>query len=327
VTTETTQTDRRAKKLRQIKLLLDKANATQYDEEADIFRARAEELMQQYRIDEWELAQAAPEVGSRPVWRTIFICEEGNPVYNTYVSLFFTVLRHAKCKGVYRYGKTDGQYGWVAEAVGFSEDLDYADALYTGLAVYLNSKVAPKVEPSRSRPENVHALKEAGMTWKDIFRALDLPFEDAYGQPTPERSQVYGEYQRWCKQHNKQPVKSNPKVYLRSFADAFWMRIYHRLQDIRDQQEQKFRNEIIGEKYALALADRSVHVDAAFEEKYPPHKIETTSSVSKSSNRRPAKYREKAVDHDAMNRGDLAARGADLGEGGALEQSKKELGR
>jgi hypothetical protein len=47
--------ERRAKKLAQVRMLLAKADSTKFPDEADTFRAKADELMAQYAIEAFEV--------------------------------------------------------------------------------------------------------------------------------------------------------------------------------------------------------------------------------------------------------------------------------
>lgn len=242
--------------LRKVHALLSKAESSPFSEEAQTFREKADQMMVSYQIQEFELENAGKKKKSKPSLRTdISISEAGSVVRDQMVDLFSAVCRHCGVKPVYynlRYRKARV----YASAVGFEEDIQYAEVLFTTLRMSLVGDLSPKYDPSISKDKNVRVMKEAGMNWERIAQLCDLPYPG---------SACISAYKRQCQADGTEPIKANPTNYVRNFADGFVGKISDRMLQMRAKTE-----ESVGKENALVLVkSKSADVDQALGEYFP----------------------------------------------------------
>lgn len=304
-----TETLDRAKTLDKVRKLLAKAASTGYGEEAKAFEQKAEELMMQYRIAEYELMQGDPrnmkyQPESRD-WRASF-AEAGE--FSQYARiLLIYVAEHCGCIPV---GFVNG---WEYRFYGYPADLDFVDAIFTGLLLHLVNTIQPKYDPNISLGENVANFKDAGYKWERIFE-MCFP-----GERWDRRhgSRVLGPYKKFIaanpdREWNK---TTSLEAYRTQFMQAYTGRIAQRLQQIKKAAD-------TGQ--GLVLVGRESDLKEAFYNVYPerrPHAPECQCSTCKPprSNsivrtRGSGTYRGPAYNPAAYRAGNRAANSADLGQ-------------
>lgn len=174
--TETTE-DRRAGLLKKIRGLLDTADSyesTGNSAAAQTYREKADSLIAIHTINEFELMVAGdPNRRYKPESRDY---EYGNfpvEIRQELIGLFGSLARHCGVRlGLYRYDK--------AVLVGYPEDMDYLDLLFTSVRLHMSSNVRPSVNPNLSYEENLATLKECGMKWRDIYLLLLPVFPERF---------------------------------------------------------------------------------------------------------------------------------------------------
>src|SRR4051812_16704394 len=167
--------DRRAKMLERVRALLAKANGTNFPEEADAFRAKADELMTAYAIEQWQVDAAQEGIQGRPQpeRRDVdFSWYSGTPFRDQLWWIYQDLADHCRCKAV-----VDKIFGYRENrripVLGLPADLDYLDMLFTSIMFDFARKVDPKPDPERlSYEENLAMLKEAGLGWPEITRLM-----------------------------------------------------------------------------------------------------------------------------------------------------------
>lgn len=139
IMTDTTATVDTDPVLRRIRGLLDKAEASTFEEESSALFAKAAELMGRHRITE-----AMVDAGRRPVDRGKIIQRDillgSGPYVRARLSLLDSVATASCCKTVTSTG-WDGRIGTI---IGYETDVAAVDVLYTSLLI--QATVAMKAE-------------------------------------------------------------------------------------------------------------------------------------------------------------------------------------
>jgi hypothetical protein len=202
--------------------------------EADAFRAKAEALMIQYRIEE---VTAKPDAaGAAPIWRDIV---------------------GARSVSSYKDGNV------VATAVGYESDLRFAEALYLTAALAFGDRLEPKYNPDQTDQVNAYRMRMAGMEGHRIAQAI-------YGRDDKNlRPKVRAMFKKEAEARGEDPTPLlgkgvNVKQYRKDYADGFVTEFYYRLAAMR-----RSRGENEG---GLVLVGRKEAVDEAFYEAYPHYR-------------------------------------------------------
>ncbi len=156
----------RGKVLGKIRALLDQAESTDYESEADAFINKAEQLMAKYDIEE-ALVAAAGKPTTDTIGRRRFYTDAGRYM-GPRMQLFAGVAEaHGMTDRVqsrtYRYGKRQA----VLEVWGYESDLEYLEMLVTSLLLQAGEAI--------HRPETVAKMRSecfnGGQTvaWKNAF--------------------------------------------------------------------------------------------------------------------------------------------------------------
>lgn len=264
----TTEEDaRRGRKLEQVRALLDKAASTTFDAEADALRAKADELMVSYGIEELELrfARKANE-RERPVVQEIRISTDylGYELHIQLSQLFYSLARHV---GVIVAPFSSYR---TAKVIGWRRDLEYLELMYTNLQFDMVRKMDPQGDSRLTFDENVVMLKEAGLKWEEVFRRMRKAGLFPDGQEWERRIGVRftGIYTRWCKEHGVTRHYASPTVYRRSFIEGYTTRINSRLREMAAARG------LAGQGHELVLHNAEEDLKEFFYEMYPdrrPH--------------------------------------------------------
>lgn len=226
-----TAEDKKAKRLETVRALLAKADGTNFPAEADAFREKADEMMTQYAIEQWEVDEAQAGVGARPkperrdfdmTWY-----RENSRSKELWL-LMQAVAYHCRVRLV--YWKYDG----VIPAVGIPSDLEWFDLLFTHLMLQMGKGLEPHPNPERSMIENLVTMKEAGMKWERIGELLiNIKQLEYYDRNMGVKfTKLYTDY---CVANNRPRLRTTPSVYQRSFAQGFLEEIRTRLKNQEDK--------------------------------------------------------------------------------------------
>lgn len=236
--------------LNKIKAMFAKANDRAVTpEEAEAFRAKADELMTKYSVEEFELIAADRNKQHSPVARDISVkwmydIDDDEVTTQVYL-LVDSVYRHARCVII----KT----GFTMKVAGFPGDLDYADLLLTSLWMQLEEAVDPKVKLDMHPLDNALRMRRAGLQWREGMRRL------RNAGVLPEKFQTgtdrdYHNYIAWVRS-GAEPGESfarvNHQTYRRSFAKGFVETMTTRLYYLR--QEASRHTTDAGNPYALVI--------------------------------------------------------------------------
>ena len=237
--------------------------------EAEAFRAKAEELMQRYRIEEHMLIKSGSGE-MKPVLKTWGVCESNSVFYNTLYTLMSICARHAGVKMTYKWGPdpdNGGKHSLLAQLVGYESDVRYAIMLYVSLHMTFSARMEPKYDPNLSDADNVYALRGAGVERWRIAQIMGWAPEGLQDPAiAKESARVTKVYKQACEARGEDPLLvgrgNSVKAYKESYTDAFVTTINNRL--YRMQMEAGVNN--AGE---LVLADRKTRVQEAFYEFFP----------------------------------------------------------
>lgn len=320
--------DDRARKLRIVRGLLDKANSTEFSEERDTFLAKADALMAEYAIEAFELEFAKP-AGTRrkPEVREFTYSAGDHEVRQAVTQLFYMLANHSRCK--------IGFFGWKSSrVVGYKDDLDYLDLLFTNITLHMSVNLEPTKNPELNDFENVLAMKEAGLDWTRVFQLMGWPRDDGNGVDVAGRN-----YKKWKTQYKKFCEKSgrdyrtfgHAKNYRVNFIEGYLYRIAARVREMDAANERA----AVGKEMVLAGMDDALNevLWDAFPELRPHpkscncdncHYRRCTDSRCKrdycKAMRKPLKYRAASVggpkiDYAAQDAGRRVANTADLSAG------------
>lgn len=250
------------KKIRQVRSLLAKADddATT-DAEADLYRAKAEALMFQYRIAESQLAtERGGEYAVVPVVRQMPVCNYGNEFDIYYAIIANACIDHVEARGKHHWVRDEeGRLMRTATMVGYDSDLRFAESLYQSARAIFADRMEPKPKPSLSDEDNVYRMRSAGMERIRVARLM------GFGDSTSATSKVTNLYKRACAARGEEAVLTgrgiDVKDYRIGYADAFFEEFEGRLRRARQSVDRSG-----GE---LVLFSRKENVNRKFYEMYP----------------------------------------------------------
>lgn len=223
-----TTDDKRAKMLERVRALLAKAeDKAVTPAEADSFRAKADELMESYAIEQWQVDEAQAGIHRRvqPEARqydmTWYL---DNARRNELWWLMQVVSHHCRIRLVPHRFTTSG----VIPMIGIPSDLDYFDMLFTHLMLQMAKGLEPHPDPNKEMIENLVVMKEAGMKWERIGELLIKAGQlDSYDRNMGVKfTKLYTEY---CRDNGRERLRTTPAMYQRSYAKGFVAELSTRL--------------------------------------------------------------------------------------------------
>lgn len=128
--------------LHKVRSLLAKAESTSFPEEAEALTAKAQQLMDRHAIDRAMLAASDPGTASTPEGRRITV---DAPYAREKFQLLSEVARANRCRAVL------ASYSRVATVVGFAEDQETVEMLYTSLLVQATTAMLARGEGPATR--------------------------------------------------------------------------------------------------------------------------------------------------------------------------------
>lgn len=328
----TTTEQRRAKQLERVRALFAKAESTPYPEEAETFRAKADELMTAYALEQWQVdeAQAGTQARPKPEVRQMDFSwwNRGTNQREYLWSMFHSVARHCRCTVALRgYGDRAHEGSWDRmPVIGLPSDLDYLDMLFTHLMLQMGRQLHPQVDTRQTVGENALRMRQAGMGMRKgrdamaplLWQAGMLPLTPAQEErfdvregdtwrqlPDALQKSLVGRVRRAINDEaNRQGVlvdtEIHPAVWQRSFADGFVSRVSSRLYAMRQQGAYK------GTGMELALVDIAQQGANLYDEMWPEPEDDGKGSKGRSVSR------EVRYSHRAAQAGKAAGDKADI---------------
>lgn len=244
----------------------------------DSYRAKAESLMREYRIEEEEAI--ATEGGTAvPVADSIMIMESNaydNPLRNHYWAIMSHIASHCgiRVKGTYEGGWHGRDSKLTASLVGYEGDIKYAELLWTAARLVFLTRIDARVDRSLSDQENCYYMRGSGMSRKDIAEALwNSRLDDgaAHGR-------VQKLYVAECAARGETPKVSGRgiqvAVYREAYARGFANEIFWRLEAASTAVDK--------ESGGLVLHGRKERVDEAFYNLFPLYRPQTVEERARS---------------------------------------------
>jgi hypothetical protein len=251
------------RKMRQIQALLDRADHPNTPEaEADSCRAKAEDMMNKYRIEETQLAASGALVDSlyKPVKRDIVVCPYSAEYMTVYWNIAYHILNHVGVRFRQTYGRNEqGETVVMVNVVGFESDIRYGEALMTNARLLFAERMEPKPRGDLSDEDNVYRMRSAGMERIRIAKLM------GYGDSTSATAKVTRLYKRACEARGEDATLTgrsmNVKVFREEYVNGFISGLYNNLWRARNAADTGGAE--------LVLAGRKEDVDEAFYAEYP----------------------------------------------------------
>jgi hypothetical protein len=281
-------------------------------EEADAFRGKADELMVEYAIEEFELqhsdADAKPVLGFADFnW---FWDQETEPaVRSSMYGMMLAVYHHCRVRII------SEKYGEFADKgipiVGFPADAEYADLLFTTLLLQLARATNPKPDPDLSYHENLEAMHQAGITWPEIARRMidaNMFWPGFSGGKTSKQVEhkMTRDYRGWAAETGRTRPYPNWQKHRRSFAAGFVAQVSARLREMDQRNEAKTSGG--GNPYAIVLRDIYDMVKAEVHAIFP----DLDQIREERASKKVAKPKEWSIDWQAYDKGHDAGAEAEI---------------
>lgn len=201
--------------LAKVTAMLAKADSTEFPEEAKAFRAKAEQFMRQYRIEEEDLI-ASDQVSIEPEWMEMDICGRHNPFKNRYLNLIFAAAEHA---GVQAVWGTDWKTDQIRISMcGYSGDLRMAAFLFNAARLVFKERLEPKVNPALSDEENIYRLRQSGI---DRQRVAKMLWGEEEGGKHSAHAKVGRIYKQECERRGEIIALDGRGINLTEFKEAY----------------------------------------------------------------------------------------------------------
>jgi len=255
--------------LERVRELIAHADSTPYSAEADTFRAKAQELMDKFLIEEWELAQETKDTSLlNPVRKDANIgwwMESGHrDTKQALFNMYAACARHCNVamapeKSHYEYS---GETGLKMPVFGTEQDLSYLDMLFTSLMLQMGKEMKPQYDPNLSLGHNIYNARSVGMKYSDIAIWLGKPEWEVNGKPV-DGGVMAREYKRHMRASDifASPVV-NPRTFQRNYAYGFSYRISERLREMRGEVRSD-------NSMALAIRDAADKAKSAMWDEFP----------------------------------------------------------
>lgn len=272
-------------------------------EEADIFRAKADELMAKHAIAMWQIHSAEEnerDIVSRNYDFFWYVGGGEDTVEHrsTLWSIMLSVARHCRVK-VINY-KPDW-IGGTIPIVGVKSDLDWFDLLFTNIMADFVAGLEPRPNPTLSFAENIANMKDAGMKWRrivDLMWDANMVSHEKYPE-RPTQQQIHkmnlsGVYSRFCDETGRHRLRVSPTVYRRSYSMGYDNQLHKRLMEMHRRTSAGADS---GSGMEMVLADIYTRVSLKAEEMFPPPRATGRRSRGKSVGH--LKYSERAMNDGA----------------------------
>lgn len=253
--------------LSKVRTILDMAESHEAQgqtEAAALMRAKAQELMVKFRIEQEDLiAQDTTGTAVTPVREDLRVCSYYTEYRQAYINLYHVVAEHAGCRVDFAVTHKSGeQFAVYAHTVGYAEDIRYAEMIFTAARLVFAERLEPKVLANLSEQENVYRLRSAGMERVRVS-------EEVWGNRDKANLAKVGRmYKAECAKRGEQPALDGRgvtgKVYREQYASEFPWALSTRLRRAQDAAGQMGGG--------LVLHGRKERVDEAFYTIFPEYR-------------------------------------------------------
>lgn len=228
--------------------------------EAATFRAKAEELMRAYRIEEEQLI-AVDQTSIEPIRSDLNICAARNGFLQQYVNLSYYAAQHAGVRITWNFVTIpyEGRM-CVAAFVGYEGDVRLAEYLFSAARLVFIERIEPAVDRSLTDEANIYRLRSAGITRREVAIRL-------WGQDThAAHAKVAKVYKDQSDLRGERPALNGREVsasqFRTAYAEEFSWSFAERLRIARSAADAAGGG-------ALVLAGREERVAEAFYTEFP----------------------------------------------------------
>lgn len=245
-------------KIRKLIAVADDPNTV--PEMAENYRAKAEQLMRDYRVEQEHLIAEDPTAVLPQVMRVV-LAPNTSPYWQDYVNLWYYCAMHSEVRSqvLWEY-PTDRSGRWaVATVVGYESDIRYAEYLFTAAQAVFSERIEPAIKPELSDAENIYRLRSSGIERRRVANML-------WGLDTHASHAKVGKvYKEQCALRGEKPALDgrgvSAKTFREVYAREFTYEFERRLRRARDGADSM--------SGALVLKGRKERVDEAFYEQFP----------------------------------------------------------
>lgn len=284
-----------ASTMNRIAALIAKAESTPYPEEAATYRAKAEEMMARYRLEEEDLIRTS-EGTILPVRRNVTITGHSSPFRHQYGWLFSAIARHVGVRYTGRWNSERQEH--YGDVFGYDIDIRLLELIYNAARLVFAANLEPEVDRSLSDQDNVYRLRSAGIARNKIAEMLWGADLGKAGHSA--HAKVGALYRAACAERGEDAAVSgrqvNAKTYREVYAREFVSSVERRLRIARDAADAA-----VG---AVVSVERGKRVDEAFYTAYPhyrPQEPTAEQKPAKVAKAKPSKGLSKA-DHAYLQR-------------------------
>jgi hypothetical protein len=247
-----------------VRALLDTAESYENEgnlEAAASYRTKAEELMVKYRVEQEQAIAVDPAV-AKPVQRDIVLASQGSKYRDRYHIMWWHIAKHCEVRewSEYKYGEEG--YRLTAHAVGYAEDVEYAEMMFTSARLVFAERLEPKIDPNVSDQVNAYRLRASGMERVRVAQALWGNTDKAF------LARVGRLYKAECEERGEEAMLSGRGVtgaaYREQYADQFVVTLSNRLWSARQAAN--------ASGGGLVLHGRKERINEAFYAFYPEQK-------------------------------------------------------
>lgn len=260
--------------------------------EALACRERANDLMDKYGLEEWELLKDGTDKSFKPERIKVDIGAADSPFLGETSTLVNVLSKFCKCSSIWMKGSGSVHYEReeYCYVYGYASDLRYFELLFTTIYLHMTETIFPKPDLSKSLGENAYELHHAGLNWGDIAQAYGWIFtESREGEPkymyrhreTGERAswgktvgRIKAAYAAEIKARGEEPLRIPPSGslnYRYNAVQGYVHRIAQRLREITAKR---------GTGMELVLADKSQNIAAALAADFPKVKMEKSRDLN-----------------------------------------------
>lgn len=278
--------------LSRVQAMLARAASTEFEAEAEECRKKANALMMEYSIEEYELVvkgDKRPEVTFRKINIEWYHGKFESDVRDALWAIFCRTAEYCRTM-LAPHGSIDESGEMRIGIVGTAADIDYFELMFTNLFMECVMRMQPKANAAKPLIENLVALKEVGHKWEYIGGELFAigQLEKPYTRNTGVRfTKLYSDY---CKAHNRDQVRTSPDLFKRSFVNGFMMGVTQKIKEMMEENNREFDTGGVG----LVLRDMMHDVRDFWKIRYPEGYGQALLR---------GKYRPVNYDHAAVARG------------------------
>lgn len=254
-----------AKMMGRISALLAKAESTNFPEEAATYRAKAEELMRTYRIEEEKLI-AEQITSGEPIWRDVPLAGYQSPWETIISSMFWNIAEFCGVQGITEYVKGEtGGWSFVGRVVGYDMDIRLLEMIFSAAKLAFLARMEPEFDPALSTEENIYRLRGAGI---DRQRIAKMVFgQEGHSQGIRVGKIFKAEVERRGEVDAISGRGFNADAYRTAYADQFRTTIRRRLREAKDAADSTGGS--------LVLPQRAERIREALWTRYPSMRPET----------------------------------------------------